>query len=284
MPKVSTPAKRIFTSSIEAKFFIDKNWSPEDFITLMKCINYLYGYHFTLGYNHIDPVYLSNTKEIQLYKRQLLKEVYENARYDPFTSSIIDKDLPQNINDKDSRQWTELINNNEINVNTITIYKEDKELDSFEVHLKRSKERRLLKLAELSLKLKSLKSPNKLTESPSFLKRNIESNINLNESHKPSLLRIQYASPSSLDWAGMSAVFLLILSTFKYYLPNRVNKLKAEKIHLENQKLEIENLKLLGYTDVQIQKLTLRKNISEENLIRLIKEGKLVDIKLVESN
>lgn len=92
--------------------------------------------------------------------------------------------------------------------------------------------------------------------------------------------KIQYASPGSIDFIGIGEVFKTIKELIMHYLPNTTQKLQNRKLQLEITKNEIEVLKQLGYDDLEIKAIVLKKEVATNRLVKLKENKKITEINI----
>lgn len=67
--------------------------------------------------------------------------------------------------------------------------------------------------------------------------------------------QIQYASPGVVELILSASVVTGIVTLLKHYVPNWKNKAEIKKMNAELIKIEIDNLKKMGFTDDEIQQV-----------------------------
>ncbi len=107
--------------------------------------------------------------------------------------------------------------------------------------------------------------------------------------------KVQYASPGSIDLAGLGAVvghvkdFLVRL--IELASERRKRELENESMKLDNQAKRIENARLLvqlakelGYTDAEMRKLTASVDNCQKPLLDLVETQRVLSARLLEGS
>jgi hypothetical protein len=107
--------------------------------------------------------------------------------------------------------------------------------------------------------------------------------------------RVQYASPGSIDLAGLGAVVGhvkdLLVRLIELASERKKHELENESIELDNQKKRIENARLLvqlakdiGYTDAEMRILTASVDNRQKPLLDLVEAQQILSAKLLEGS
>lgn len=94
------------------------------------------------------------------------------------------------------------------------------------------------------------------------------------------LKKIQYASPGSIDFLGIGEIFKTVKEIIFNYVPNKETKLKNESLKLNNLEKEIQILEKLGYNNIQIKSIILKKEIAQNHLLKLSESKKIKNMKI----
>lgn len=94
---------------------------------------------------------------------------------------------------------------------------------------------------------------------------------------------VQYSSPGFTDFVGLSGVIGHLKEILMHYIPNKVTKEEVRIKEQERIKLQIENLKQMGFTPIEIQKIILLEAMSLDKIKYLMQEGLITSIQLNEN-
>ena len=97
------------------------------------------------------------------------------------------------------------------------------------------------------------------------------------------VVAVKYSHPGFTDIVGFSGVIGQMKEILMHYFPNSKNKEENKLKEQERINQQIENLREIGFTSIQIKKTILLEEITLENLQSLIKEGKIASIELNEN-
>lgn len=104
--------------------------------------------------------------------------------------------------------------------------------------------------------------------------RIISSQFNLN------VKEIKFASPGFTDFSGIGKVIDSLFELIKYYIPNAESKIRKEILKEDLLSKRIENLKSMGYSNVDIQKYEALTEISLINIMELRHMQKIKSVHL----
>jgi hypothetical protein len=94
---------------------------------------------------------------------------------------------------------------------------------------------------------------------------------------------VSYSSPGFTDIVGLSGALGQLKEILIHYFPNKMTK---EEIRIKEQNrisLQIQNLKDMGFSSVEIKKIILLEEITLEKLKLLIDEGKITSLDMNEN-
>ena len=90
--------------------------------------------------------------------------------------------------------------------------------------------------------------------------------------------QIQYASPGFGDFVGLGEIFKNITDTFKYYFPNKKEKLEAQITEVELIQKKVDLYKSMGLTNNEVRELVFISETNKQNIINLINSTRVTDI------
>lgn len=92
--------------------------------------------------------------------------------------------------------------------------------------------------------------------------------------------QIKYSSPGFVDLIGIGKIVEQIFNMFKYYFPNKETDLKNSLLEQDLISKKIDNLKRLGYSEKELQKLLDVRNSSILNIKNLKLSNKITKIEI----
>lgn len=93
----------------------------------------------------------------------------------------------------------------------------------------------------------------------------------------PLVIRTEHASPGFTDILGIGKLIKTLESIITYYFPNKKDKEEAEILRQTRIAKQIENLKSIGFNDIEIRELVLNNDKKELQLKKLIEQGKITE-------
>jgi len=99
----------------------------------------------------------------------------------------------------------------------------------------------------------------------------------------PSIVSIKYSSPGFTDIAGIGEVIRHLKEILLHYFPNKIVKEEIKLKEQERIKIQIENLKQMGFNSIEIQKIILLEEMNLEKIRFLMQEGLIASIELNEN-
>jgi hypothetical protein len=93
--------------------------------------------------------------------------------------------------------------------------------------------------------------------------------------------KVEFASPGATDFLGIAGILKEIREALAYYLPNEMDKQKAEITRQQKIDLKIKNLKAVGFSDIEIRTILLREDVRMQHLSEFIQEGLISDAQVV---
>jgi hypothetical protein len=93
--------------------------------------------------------------------------------------------------------------------------------------------------------------------------------------------RVSYASPGSIDFAGLGKIFEQMKEMVFFYLPNKEKKVDVELKEQELLSMKIDNLKKMGYKPTEIRSIIGLESHHVEKLSRLADSGNITDVKII---
>jgi len=96
------------------------------------------------------------------------------------------------------------------------------------------------------------------------------------------VVSVQYSSPGFTDIAGLSGALGHLKEILMHYLPNKSTRQDIKIKEQERIRLQIQNLKEMGFSSVEIKKIVLLEEMSLEKMKLLFDEGKVTSLELTE--
>jgi hypothetical protein len=97
------------------------------------------------------------------------------------------------------------------------------------------------------------------------------------------VMAVEYSSPGFTDFVGLSGVIGHLKEVLKYYFPNKLSKEEAKIKEQERIALQIKNLKLMGFSSIEIKKIILLEEVNLGKIKSLIESGRITSIEVTEN-